>query len=225
VDTFSAKRETRLRSGGTRFVLLTDQYHTGCNTGFFESRETARYEKNLPTFKNPPQAHARLSGPHENQGGTRGHQRAAREGESAPRGLSERDVSDAETPSPARNGPSGMARGAHVLRRSTEFENVLRSGCRIVSPNFVLRAASNGMAYPRLGIIAGRKSAPRAVDRNRAKRLVREAFRERAPQLGTHDVTIQLRGNLRGDANGAIREELHSLLERFIRRSATPSAK
>ena len=112
-----------------------------------------------------------------------------------------------------------------MLRKSTDFENVLRSGCRIVSPNFVLRATSNRMAYPRLGIIAGRKSAPRAVDRNRAKRLVREAFRALAPRLGTYDVTIQLRGNLRGDVNSAVREELHSLLERFIRRSATPSAK
>ena len=112
-----------------------------------------------------------------------------------------------------------------MLRKGTDFENVLRSGCRIVSPNFVLRAASNGMAYPRLGIIAGRKSAPRAVDRNRAKRLVREVFHTVAPRLGTHDVTIQLRGNLRDAANGAVREELQGLLERFVMRSASPSAR
>ena len=117
-----------------------------------------------------------------------------------------------------------MPRGAHVLREATDFENVLRSGCRLVSPNFVLRAASNGMAYPRLGIIAGRKSAPRAVDRNRGKRLIREAFRTAAPLLGTYDVTIQLRGNLRDAANGALREELHALLERFARRSSVPPA-
>jgi ribonuclease P protein component len=139
--------------------------------------------------------------------------------------LSECDAPDTEKPTPSGRRQCDTARGAHVLRKSADFENVLRSGCRIVSPNFVLRATSNRMAYPRLGIIAGRKSAPRAVDRNRAKRLVREAFRELTPRLGTHDVTIQLRGNLRADANGAIREELHGLLERFIRRSATPSAK
>ena len=182
------------------------------------------HEKNLPTFQNAPQAHARLSGAHENQSGTRGHQCAASEGESAARRLSERNASDAEKPSGSAKRQPGVPRGAHVLRKATDFENVLRSGCRMVSPNFVLRAASNDMAYSRLGIIAGRKSAPRAVDRNRAKRLVREAFRTAAPRLGTHDVTIQLRGNLRDAANSAVRQELQTLLERFVRRTATPSA-
>jgi ribonuclease P protein component len=204
---------------------LTHQHHTRCNTGLFESREAAPHEKNLPTFQNASQAHARLSGAHENQSGTRGNQRAAGEGESAARSLSERNAPDTEKPARSGERLCGVRRRAHVLRKSTDFENVLRSGCRIVSPNFVLRGTSNRMAYPRLGIIAGRKSAPRAVDRNRAKRLVRAAFHELAPRLGTHDVTIQLRGNLRGDANSALREELHSLLERFIRRSATPPEK
>jgi ribonuclease P protein component len=139
--------------------------------------------------------------------------------------LSERNAFDTEQASGSAKRPPGVPRGARVLRKGTDFENVLRSGCRLVTPNFVLRAASNGMAYPRLGIIAGRKSAPRAVDRNRAKRLIREAFRTATPRLGTYDVTIQLRGNLRDAANGAVREELHALLERFVQRSATRPAK
>ena len=105
-----------------------------------------------------------------------------------------------------------------MLRKSSDFERVLRSGYRSVSENFVLRGLRNTEAYPRLGIIAGRKTAPRAVDRNRAKRLIREVFREFARELGTQDVAIQLRGDLRSHVNNAIREELHSVFEKFVRR-------
>ena len=207
-------------------ILLTHQCHTRCNTGFFESREAVSDEKNLSTFENAPQAHARLSGAYENQSGSRGHQRAPGERESAPRRLSGRD--DRETGKAGSPGGSrlcGVPRSALVLRKSTDYEHVLRSGCRIVSPNFVLRATSNRMPYARLGIIAGRKSAPRAVDRNRAKRLVREAFRQAAARLGANDVTIQLRSNLRSAANSAVREELRKLLEHFIQRSTKSAAK
>lgn len=107
-----------------------------------------------------------------------------------------------------------------MLRRPAEFEAVLRSGRRIASRNFILRASANDLHYPRLGIIAGRKSARRAVDRNRAKRLVREAFRAALEKLGGHDVAIQLRSDLRGELNDALRLELANLLDQFVRRAS-----
>ena len=113
-----------------------------------------------------------------------------------------------------------VSRRSHVLRSRADFERVLRLGCRIASRNFVLRAGPNHAAQPRLGIIAGRKSAPRAVDRNRAKRLVREAFRTASSGLDGYDITIQLRCDLRGQLNAAIREELQTLLDTFARRIA-----
>ena len=108
-----------------------------------------------------------------------------------------------------------------ILRERADFEAVLRSGCRFASRHFVLRAQANGYTHARLGIIAGRKAAARAVDRNRGKRLVREAFRTALSSLGPYDVTIQLRSDLRGELNGAVREELRKLLESVAR--LTPS--
>jgi ribonuclease P protein component len=115
-------------------------------------------------------------------------------------------------------GERRVPRAAQVLRKASDFERVLRTGHRIASKNFVLRGVRNTEAYSRLGIIAGRKTAPRAVDRNRAKRLIREVFRQFVRRLGTQDVAIQLRGDLRRHVNDAVREELHSVFENFVRR-------
>jgi ribonuclease P protein component len=81
----------------------------------------------------------------------------------------------------------------------------------------VLRARLNECAHARLGIIAGRKVATRAVDRNRARRLIREAFRGTMVHLGPYDVTVQLRGDLRTETNSRVRAELEKLLESVAR--------
>lgn len=111
-----------------------------------------------------------------------------------------------------------------MLRQRSEFEAVLQSGMRMASRNFVARARANGTVEPRLGIIAGRKAAARAVDRNRGKRLIREAFRAAAASLGAYDVTVQLRNDLRSQMNSSVRAELGTLFETLARRCVEKSA-
>jgi ribonuclease P protein component len=63
-----------------------------------------------------------------------------------------------------------------------------------------------------------KRVAPRAVDRNRVKRLVREAFRRRAPELGRVDVVIRLKrlpAPADWDEAGA---EVRQLLDRIAER-------
>ncbi len=106
-----------------------------------------------------------------------------------------------------------------MLRERQAFEAVLQSGCRISSHNFVLRARPNDLAHARLGIIAGRKAAARAGDRNRGKRLIREVFRATVAGLGALDVTVQLRNDLRRESASRVRLELQELFEKLARRT------
>ena len=96
---------------------------------------------------------------------------------------------------------------------------MLGTGWRIASRNFVLRAGPNKLSHARLGIIAGKKVASRSVDRNRAKRLIREAFRAAFAILGSYDVTIQIRSDLRSELNESVRAELTKLLESLVLRT------
>ena len=110
-----------------------------------------------------------------------------------------------------------------MLRQPSQFEAVLRAGVRVSSRNFVARALPNDASVARLGMIAGKKAAARAVDRNRAKRLIRETFRALAPRFGASDITVQLRSDLRAEQNSTIRAELQKLLDALVRRCAAAS--
>jgi ribonuclease P protein component len=76
---------------------------------------------------------------------------------------------------------------------------------------------ANGLSEARLGIIASTRAARRAVDRNRFKRMAREAFRQSRHRLGGMDVVIQLRRYPEDGVAGA-RAELAKLLEELATR-------
>ena len=109
---------------------------------------------------------------------------------------------------------------ARVLRERGAFEAVLKSGARFTTRNFVVRVHPNALTHARLGIIASRKAAPRAVDRNRGKRLIRETFRAAVDGLGAVDMTVQLKNDLRRDPAAAVRRELAQVFDTVARRSA-----
>lgn len=92
-----------------------------------------------------------------------------------------------------------MRHATHVRKRA-EFERIQRGGERVQTARFVLILARNAetSAPTRLGITASRKIGG-AVVRNRAKRLVRAAFRQ-TPDLFAPgiDLVVIVRRSLAG---------------------------
>lgn len=70
------------------------------------------------------------------------------------------------------------------LTRSDDFKRVRRNGKSYAHPLVVLVAQASGHPFTRVGVAAG-KSTGNAVDRNRAKRLLREAMRDLLPALAS----------------------------------------
>lgn len=74
--------------------------------------------------------------------------------------------------------------------KSDEFARVFQKAQRSSDRYFTVLTRSNQLGRPRLGLAISKKSARRAVDRNRIKRVIRESFRANREQLRSVDVVV-----------------------------------
>jgi ribonuclease P protein component len=93
------------------------------------------------------------------------------------------------------------------LRGAAAFASVLRRGQRFEGERLQLVAVPAGGTDGRAGYVIGKKLLARAVDRNRLKRMLREAIRARRPAMNAFDVVVRLRRPCAAkDIAGAIAE-------------------
>ncbi len=100
------------------------------------------------------------------------------------------------------------------LTRSTDFKRVRRTGKSYAHPFVVLVVQASEVPRVRVGVTAGR-SVGGAVQRNRAKRLLREAIRPLLPDLlPGWDIVLIARKALPAESLQDIRQALTGLLRR-----------
>jgi ribonuclease P protein component len=79
------------------------------------------------------------------------------------------------------------------LQHAREFDAVRRAGVRRQTGGLALSGRPNGLQFCRLGLSVGR-AVGTAVERNRAKRLIRDAFRLAQRELPAgYDLVVSVR--------------------------------
>lgn len=107
------------------------------------------------------------------------------------------------------------------LTKAAEYQSVFKEATfKVSSPHVLVLARYNNLDHARLGLVVGRKAIPRAVQRNRLKRLVRNAFRLNQDLLSGLDIVILARNSGAGLDNQAVTQDLASLWRDLIKKSA-----
>jgi ribonuclease P protein component len=111
-----------------------------------------------------------------------------------------------------------------TLKTNDQFERVRRAGRSWASGPVVLNAAPNGQEGIRFGFVTGKKVGG-AVDRNRARRLIREAVRLKLPLLKPgYDLVWVARPSINGADFGTVQAAMDEVLRRGKLYKATEGA-
>jgi ribonuclease P protein component len=116
--------------------------------------------------------------------------------------------------------PETFPRGARLRRRS-EFTGVFEAGSKRHGQLMSVCVRSGGAAPARVGIAASRKLGG-AVERNRAKRLIREVFRQTSFPAGL-DIVVMPKPPLLTAPLSTIRQEFAQLVDWAARHGRRPS--
>ena len=95
------------------------------------------------------------------------------------------------------------------LLTADRYSYVFSKAERFGNRSFTLLARKNDRHHPRLGLAISKKSAKRAVDRNRIKRIIRESFRLNQHTLPCVDIIAMCKPMAKTLSNA----EMHKQIE------------
>jgi ribonuclease P protein component len=139
-------------------------------------------EANLSTEQSPPRQDARISRAHGDQERPPGAKAASRQGpQAAHSGALLKPLGSSIDVAPLRVSEALPKR--RRLRARAEFQKVYAEGQRYDGRLLAAFLRKNELAEHRLGVTASTKAIGKSVDRNRAKRVLRELFRRSSTEL------------------------------------------
>ena len=90
-----------------------------------------------------------------------------------------------------RRHPASFGRAVRLLKPEA-FEQVFKENERARTDSLLVMVRPNVVGHARLGMVIAKRLLPRAVDRNRVKRCVRETFRLQRVDLPACDFVVRL---------------------------------
>ncbi len=100
------------------------------------------------------------------------------------------------------------------LRNTKEFTNVYKRGKSVVTKNIVMYYKKNGKNINRLGISVSKKVG-KAVVRNRAKRLIKEAFRYNKDIKLGYDLVFVARVRIKFANMNIVKRDMNYLIRKL----------
>ena len=113
-----------------------------------------------------------------------------------------------------------------TITKNKEFTRVYSRGKSYVHPHLVLYVAKNRLGYTRVGLTATKKVG-HAVQRNRARRVMRAALSEHLSQnIGGYDIILVARGRTPSRKSTQVSKTLAALMKKAGRpdKAAQPPA-
>jgi ribonuclease P protein component len=94
------------------------------------------------------------------------------------------------------------------LLSSKDFQYVFAKPIKSADSAYTILARPNQLSGPRLGVIVSKKNIPKAVGRNRLKRIVRESFRTNKQFISAFDVVVICKKNCGNILNQSLSKKL-----------------
>lgn len=101
-----------------------------------------------------------------------------------------------------------------ILQKSEDISRVLKSR-RVNKKHLSFYKSTNQKELYRLGLAIPKKNAKRAIDRNRIKRLIREAFRK-SPKASSVDLVVKLHAPIGLKTKRRLREPERKVIQKQV---------